>query len=282
MKITDSIHALKVPFEIPNTGFWRVVYIYIITGDEITIIDSGVSGSEKLVFDYIKSIGRKPEEITTLLITHAHPDHIGSAKVIQNQTGCKIGAHKNAKRWIENIELQNQERPVPGFFKLVGGSAKVDFTLDDKTVLDLGNIKLEIYDTPGHSKDSVTFYEKTSKVLITGDVIPQWNDLPIYDDYSNLLKSLQFLKSFKEVEWLLSSWDAPIEGNSLAEKAIEDGINYIETINREIVKIKESAIRQDSMKLCRQVISNLGLAEHLVNPLVAKSFSSHLMITNQS
>ncbi len=256
MKITDTIHALKIPFEIPNTGFRRVVYIYLIVGDEITIIDSGVAGSEKLIFEYIKTIGREPDEISRLLITHAHPDHIGSAKVVQDQTGCKIGAHKNGVRWIENIELQNLERPVPGFFELVGGSAKVDFILDDKTVLDLGDTELEIYATPGHSNDSLSFYDKTSNVLITGDVIPQWSDLPIYDDFYGLHMSLQFLLSFKEVEWLLSSWSDPICGNSLAEKTIEDGIDYIETIDREIAKIEESAVRQDSMKLCREVISN--------------------------
>jgi len=276
MKITESIHALKVPFEIPGTGFWREVYIYIIEQDEITIIDSGVAGSEKLVFDYIKSIGRKPEEIAQLLITHAHPDHIGSAKAIKDQTGCKIGAHKNGVRWIENIELQNQERPVTGFFELVESSVKVDFSLENEDVLHLGNLRLKMFDTAGHSDDSVSFFEETEKVLITGDVIPQWNDLPIYDNFSQLLNSLNFLRLFEEINWLLSSWSDPIKGNDSAIKTIEDGIDYIETIDREIMRINDNDILQDNLILCREVVTNLGLPDYLVNPMVAKSFSSHL------
>lgn len=276
MKITDSIHAIKVPFEIPGTGFWREVYIYLIVQDEICIIDSGVSGSENLIFEYLKQIDRKPEEVSKLLLTHAHPDHIGSAKALQDQTGCRIGAHQNAIRWIENIALQNNERPVPGFFHLVGGSAKVDFTLVDNTKLYLGDITFQIFETPGHSNDSITFFEESSKVLITGDVIPQWNDLPMYDDFSKLRESLQLLNSFDEIHWLLSSWCDPIEGTTLAKKAIEDGIDYIDAIDREIHKITDDEILQDSMMLCREVISNLKLSEDLINPMVAKSFSSHL------
>lgn len=276
MKITDSIHALKIPFEIPGTGFWRDVYVYFIIQNEITIIDSGVAGSEDLILNYIKGLDRKPEEVTKLLITHAHPDHIGSAKAIQILTGCKIGAHKNAVRWIEDIEIQNRERPVPGFFKLVGGSAKVDFTIEHEEVLQLGNVNLQVFDTPGHSHDSLSFFDDTSRVLITGDVIPQWNDLPIYDNFLELRKSLQFLACFKEIDCLLSSWSDPIEGHNSAIKAIKDGLEYIETINREIIRIFDENIHKDKMRLCSDVVNNLKFPQFLINPMVAKSFSSHL------
>lgn len=156
----------------------------------------------------------------------------------------------------------------PGFLNL--------WEVPQKLILHLGSVKLQIFDTPGHSNDSVSFFEDTSKVLITGDVIPQWNDLPIYDNFSQLLKSLQFLHQHEEIDWLLSSWCDPIEGNKSAKKAIEDGIDYIETIDREILKINDDEILKDSMKLCREVVSNLGLPQYLVNPMAAKSFLSHL------
>lgn len=277
MKITDSIHALKIPFEIPGTGFWREVYIYFIIQDEITIIDSGVAGSEKSIFEYLEKLGRKPEEITTLLITHAHPDHIGAAQAIQNRTGCRIGAHKNAIPWIENIELQNQERPVPGFFEMVGGSAKVDFTLNEEEVLSLGGTRLHLFDTPGHSHDSITFWEETEQVLITGDLIPQWGDLPMYDNYAELRTSLRFILQFEKITWLLSSWCDPIAGDDSAKRSIREGLEYIETIDREILNITARDIQKEGSELCREVVTNLKLPEYLVNPMVAKSFASHLI-----
>lgn len=277
MRITDSIHGIKIPFEIPGTGFWREVYIYVIEGDEITIIDSGVAGSERFVKDYLESLDRGLNEISKLIITHAHPDHIGSAKVLQEITGAKIGSHKDAIRWIENIELQNQERPVQGFFELVGGSSKVDFIIEDGSELDLGAVKLKVFSTPGHSNDSLTFFDKESRTLFTGDVIPQWNDLPIYDNYYELKESLEFLLTFDKIDCLLSSWSDPIKGDELAKKAIREGLEYIEAIHREIVKIEDEEILRDGIRLCSEVITNLGLSPGFINSMVAKSFSSHLI-----
>ena len=59
-----------------------------------------------------------------MILTHAHPDHIGSAKAIEEATRCTVAAHENAKHWIEDVDLQFQERPVPGFHSLVGESFK--------------------------------------------------------------------------------------------------------------------------------------------------------------
>lgn len=87
---------------------------------------------------------------------------------------------------------------------------------------------------------------------------------------------MQFLHQFDEIHWLLSLWSEPIEGNDSAKKSIEDGINYIETINREIMGINDNETLQDGMKLCSEMVRNLELPEFLVNPLVAKSFSSYL------
>ena len=43
------------------------------------LIDSGVYGSETKIMDYLDSIGRNTSEIKGVFLTHAHPDHIGSA-----------------------------------------------------------------------------------------------------------------------------------------------------------------------------------------------------------
>ena len=117
MKLTEHIHALKIPFQIPlgpGKTLDRFVYVYLVQGAEICLIDSGVKGSEEIIFNYLKDIGRKPEEISLLLLTHAHPDHIGSARTIKQATGCTVAAHPDAQAWIEDTELQFRERPVPG------------------------------------------------------------------------------------------------------------------------------------------------------------------------
>lgn len=58
MKITDYIHALKIPFQIIDpTGLkiQRFVYIFLICGRKICVIDSGVANAEQIIFEYLRS-----------------------------------------------------------------------------------------------------------------------------------------------------------------------------------------------------------------------------------
>ena len=55
MKITECIHTLKIPFQIKGPqgmALERFVYMYLIFGKKIYLIDSGVSSAEGVIFDY--------------------------------------------------------------------------------------------------------------------------------------------------------------------------------------------------------------------------------------
>jgi hydroxyacylglutathione hydrolase len=63
MQIVPSIHALRHAFRIPvapGIALDRFVYSYLVYGETITLIDTGVSGCETQIFDYIRSTGRNP------------------------------------------------------------------------------------------------------------------------------------------------------------------------------------------------------------------------------
>jgi hydroxyacylglutathione hydrolase len=283
MQITDHIHALKIPFQIPvapGKTFERFVYVYLILGSEICLIDSGVKGTDSFIFNYLKKIGRKPEEISLLILTHAHPDHIGSARAIKQATGCTVAAHRDAQAWIEDVELQFRERPVPGFHGLVGGSTSIDRLLQDKEIIDLGTISLEVILTPGHAMGSLSLYCKEEKVLFSGDAIPQTNDLPIYDDVAADVASINRLKGIPALEYLLASWTDPLAGRAVYQM-MDDGLAYLQRIHTAIRDIAASDPVNDPMELCARVVKVLGLPEIAVNPLIAKSFVSHQQIIDR-
>ncbi len=132
MRISEQVHALKIPFQVAGPAgqsIPRFVYVYFIFGKRICLIDSGVAGGEQAIFDYLKAMGRGPEEISLLILTHSHPDHIGAAKAVQAASGSEIAAHAAERAWIVDVGLQFQERPVPGFHSLVGGSVRVSRVL---------------------------------------------------------------------------------------------------------------------------------------------------------
>lgn len=194
MIITEHIHAIEIPFKIPITSVKfinRVVFEYLIMNDRITMIDSGVSGSHPVVFDYLRENGREPNEISTLILSHSHPDHVGAAKDVKEATGCRILAHRAERDWIEDTEKQAKERPVPGFNFLVSGSVSVDELLDGGELIELEKgMQCRVVHTPGHSAGSISLLFEKEGVLFTGDALPVVGDLPIYDDIGTCLESI--------------------------------------------------------------------------------------------
>lgn len=285
MRISKHIHAIKLPFQIPiGSGKFveRFVYVYLIYGKKICLIDSGVASSEQKIFDYIRQTGRNPYEISLMVLTHSHPDHIGSARAIKKASGCVVAAHSGEKSWIEDVELQFKERPVPNFHSLVEGSVDVDLILKEKEVLDLGNgLSLEVFHTPGHSKGSISILFREDKALFTGDVIPLKGDLPIYEDIFASVKSIQKLKEIRGINFLLASWDDPREGSRVYD-LMDESLHYLQQIHTTVINSADIDSSFVSSELCEKVLEKLGLPGITVNPLVAKSFESSLKFRDKT
>jgi len=279
MKISEHIHAIKLPFQIPigpGKIVERFVYVYLIYGTKICLIDTGVASSEKIIFDYIRQTGRDPDEISLIVLSHSHPDHIGSALAIKKATGCSVAAHSSEKAWIEDVELQSRERPVPNFHSLIGGSVDVDRILEDREVLDLGKgISLKVFHTPGHSRGSISILFREDRALFTGDVIPIAGDLPIYEDIFASVMSIRKLKDIGGINVLLSSWGDPQEG-SRVYKLMDESLNYLQHIHKTVINAADIDSSSVSPELCGVVLEKLGLPRITVNPLVARSFESSL------
>ena len=145
-----KIHQIKIDFHVTEQ-ISRFVYVYLLEADSLYLIDSGVFGCEKQIMDYLDSIGRNISDIKGIFLTHAHPDHIGSAAWFQEHTGCKIYASEGEKRWIEDIDLQFKERPIPNFYQLAGKSSKVDVVVKDGDKIDLEDyVSVSVIRTAGH------------------------------------------------------------------------------------------------------------------------------------
>lgn len=120
-----------------------------------------------------------------MVLTHPHPDHIGAVRAIQAATNCRIAAHPAERAWIEDVVLQNRERPVPGFSILVGGSVRLDCELTEGGSINSEDTEvgeLRVFHTPGHSPGSISLSLPNEGVLFSGDAIPVTADLPVYDD----------------------------------------------------------------------------------------------------
>lgn len=279
MKLTSNIHLLKLDFEIqvtPETILQRFVNIIIIFGEKITLIDSGVKGSFFQIKDYLQANSRDVTEIGTIILSHSHPDHIGSASKLKEVSGCKIMAHNAEKDWMENIHLQYEERPVPGFFKLVDTSVLVDEFLDHNQVLEVEeNIHLEVFHSPGHSRGSINILFKEAGFFFTADSIPLKGDIPNYDNFPQLIKTLDDIRSMKGYHTLLSSWNAPLNDKHSIKDLISEGSAYVNRIDK-AVKLNYNQSNLCVNEACKDTLKMIGLPPFLAVPVVDRAFRSHI------
>ena len=68
--------------------------VYLLVDDnELVLIDTGMPGNTDGILRYIKKLGREPKDLTNIIITHGHIDHMGSLYKLRDVTGAKAIAH---------------------------------------------------------------------------------------------------------------------------------------------------------------------------------------------
>ncbi len=278
MKLTEKIHLLRLDFQInlnPHKKIDRFVNCIIVFGEKITLIDTGTKGCFRNIFNYIRENDRDISDIETVILSHSHPDHIGSAAEIKNIAGCRILAHESEKSWIENIEIQNKERPVPGFFELVDQSVKIDAFLEHGREIKADkNITMKIIHSPGHSRGSVNILFPEDRILFTADSILVKNDIPNYDNFNDLVNSLNCIRTSRDYEILLTSWTPAITDLKEIERFLDEGESYLKALD-ETVKSIYVGEESEPLEFCRKAILKLGLPDFYVNPIVDRAFRGH-------
>ena len=128
---------------------------------EAVLIDVGGS------FESIKKdLDKDGYSIKYILNTHGHFDHVlGELDVQQNYPDIAICINKDDVSHFSRLE---QEMQMFGFNTSVPPLNPTQF-IDEATQLSIGNHKIKVLSTPGHSKGSLTFY--VDNKLFTGDAL---------------------------------------------------------------------------------------------------------------
>ena len=279
MKITETIHAFKHHFRLAlgeNQYADRFVYSYILLGERICLIDTGVWATAPQLQGYLKQIGRSPQEISIVLITHAHPDHIGGCLAIKKTSSASFHAHPADKPWIEDVEKQYRERPILNFFELVEGPVAVSQELKEGDTVSWDNGKtIRVLETPGHSPGSISFFFEEEGALFTGDAVPAVGTIPIYVDPKASIQSIQKLKKISGLKYFFSSWHEPISGNQI-NIIMDEGIRYIQKIDEIVTDLDKTMPPETSgEELGLRALERLGIKTNKVLPMVRTSFESH-------
>lgn len=272
MKIAENVHLIRKEFYV-TPEVKRYINIYLITGESCYLIDSGVSGSETIIDEYLHSIGRNMSDIKGIFLTHAHPDHIGGAAEIKRITDCKVYAPMLEIDWIEDIDIQYRERPIPNFYTLLSESVKVDVPLQDgdSVTLEKG-MEICALLTRGHSHGSMSFI-LGNNIIFTGDAIPVAHDLPIFVDYEQSLYSLDRINELSNVQYFCPAWDEIYDKIRLKE-VVNDSKRMLHKLKDVVYQVEKEYKQYDEADKLTMIFKQADILQYVGNPLVVKSIDA--------
>ena len=167
MEILPAIHL--VPGIIANP------YLAV-DADGLTLIDTGLGGSDAKIMAYVRSLGRAPRDLKRILITHSDRDHIGSLAALVRQTGARVStsaieadaiAHGRPSRPLKRKGARAILFGLMATFYPQAPSSVDEVLADGQTLPILGGLR--VLATPGHTPGHLSFFAQRLGVLFVGD-----------------------------------------------------------------------------------------------------------------
>ena len=149
----------------------------LLVDDRLVLVDTSADADAGKIVDYLARIRVKPKDLSTIFITHTHPDHVGGLAALKHGSPAKVAAHRIEAEFISRRRVYDGP---PGVQHHPGTA--VDVLLDDGQKHD----GLTVIFTPGHTRGSMSLLDETRSLLIAGDAANNESGLKPMDDRYNV------------------------------------------------------------------------------------------------
>ena len=128
--------------------------VFLVTsGDGHILINTGLESSAPLIRANIESVGFRLEDVKILLTMQAHWDHTAALAEIKDITGAEMWATTDDARVLQDGGFSDPHFGGRESFAPVD----VDKIISDGEVIELGDIRLQVHEHPGHTEGSSSY-----------------------------------------------------------------------------------------------------------------------------
>ena len=168
-------------FRIPTLGDFINSYAFIDDDGQVALVDCGLKRAPARIVRGLAALGKHPNDVTRIILTHAHSDHAGgAAKLVGSSSAPSVLAHHDDASFLRSGTTPPRDASS-GLGQLLqrlpGGSfspiRQVE-ELHDGHILDVAG-GLQVVHTPGHTPGHISLLHPGSGTLITGDSIFNMN-----------------------------------------------------------------------------------------------------------
>lgn len=160
-------------------------FYLIVVGGRATVVDAGGSRELPLLEKGLSRLGLGLDSVEALLLTHAHSDHIGFARVVQKR-GVSVKSHEAEAAFAVDSAAGSQigmlevplwkPRVILFMVEMIRAGAHRAYRLPNiETVADGERLELpgrpQVVATPGHTAGHASYWFEGSRVLCSGDAL---------------------------------------------------------------------------------------------------------------
>jgi glyoxylase-like metal-dependent hydrolase (beta-lactamase superfamily II) len=174
----------------PSTGHTSIIRIptrfaacYLLPSKTGWVVfDTDLPGSERTILRTLHKHGGQPEDVALILLSHAHPDHAGSAAALRRCTRAPIAIHpgdadalRTGSKAIPPTDGMLVDRCIRALLSMGAAFLRTqpvepDLLLSDGQHLDRLGLCARVIHTPGHTPGSSSLLLETGEAFI-GDAV---------------------------------------------------------------------------------------------------------------
>ena len=174
---TREVKGINVDYTVTNVG--PVVggeAMLIVTPKVSILVDTGFAFcGNQLVENIRKVLG--PRDLDFIFLSHSHYDHVGGspyckrawpdAKIVTTEYALKVMQKDSARATMKRLNAFVAKIYKVDEFEDLTDSLSTDVLVKEGDVIEAGEFSFKVYEFPGHTRDSIGFYDPKEKFLLS-------------------------------------------------------------------------------------------------------------------